>query len=119
MTAKAFLIGTAKDCDLVLGDGRFPEVHAAGGPTGVTVRWLGDGPELTVNGRQALLSAPLADGDLLKAASYEFRVRIRWPQPLRDDPYQAEQRTTVVAAAESTDRRSRTNLFEDLWSRRR
>ena len=101
--ARAFLIGTATDCDLVLGDARFPEVHAylLRGPSGVTVRWLGEGPELTVNGRTALLSAPLADKDLLRAGSYEFRVRIRWPQPKPEDADQLSERPGMEGAARS------------------
>src|SRR5262245_25178845 len=59
-----FLIGTANDCDLVLGDLTFPEAYAylfiQG--TKVSIRRLGSGPELTVAG-EAVEMAELFDGD--------------------------------------------------------
>jgi type III secretion system (T3SS) inner membrane Yop/YscD-like protein len=80
---RAFLIGTATDCDLVLGAPAFPAVHAyvLRSAQSVTIRWLGEGPELLVNGHVALESSPLADRDLVKCGPYEFRFHIRWPQP--------------------------------------
>jgi predicted component of type VI protein secretion system len=73
----AFLIGSASDCDLVIGDPEFPHVFAylivhAGG---VVVRHLGFEPELTVNGRSATRVA-LHDGDRLQLGPYEFVVGI-------------------------------------------
>ena len=78
VAVRAFLIGSAGDCDLVLGDSRFPEVHAylLRNQPQVTIRWLGVGPVLMVNGRAAVDSEPLADGDAIQTGPYEFRIRI-------------------------------------------
>lgn len=72
-----FLMGTAYDCDLVLGDLQFPEVHAYLFATsqGVRLRHLGDGPIISVDGR-VVRSADLRDGDRIRTGSYEFRVSI-------------------------------------------
>ena len=74
-----YLIGTAADCDLVLGDLQFPEVFAYLFLTerGVSVRRLGTGPVLTVNGR-LVQSTPLFDGDVLSTGRYQFCPRIQW-----------------------------------------
>ena len=77
-----FLIGAAEDCDLVLGDVRFPEAYAYLYVTvrGVSVRYLGDGPELNVNG-ELTESALLADGDILELGAYEFQLHIQDRSP--------------------------------------
>lgn len=77
----AFLIGTAADCDLVLADPRFDELHSYLfiTPTGVTIRQLGEGPALTVDG-QAVRFATLDQGSLIEMGPYAFRVQVRWPQ---------------------------------------
>jgi hypothetical protein len=77
----AFLIGTANDCDLVLGDPRFPEVHSYlfVSREAVTIRQLGPGPALCVGGR-AVTRATLDDLDTVQMGPYEFRVLIEWPQ---------------------------------------
>ncbi len=77
-----FLIGTAEDCDLVLGDLRFPEAYAYMYVTirGVSVRHLGDGPELYVNG-ELTETALLADGDILELGAYEFQLHIQDRSP--------------------------------------
>ncbi|MBI85644.1 MAG: hypothetical protein CMJ81_20815 [Planctomycetaceae bacterium] len=74
-----YLIGTTVDCDLVLGDLQFPEVFAYLFLTkrGVSVRRLGTGPELTVNGR-LVQSSPLFDGDVLSMGRYQFCLRVQW-----------------------------------------
>jgi hypothetical protein len=76
----AFLIGAAYDCDLVLGDPRFAEVHSYlfVSPARVTVRHLGFGPGLSVAG-QDVTWATLQHNDELRTGPYEFRVRIEWP----------------------------------------
>ena len=76
----AFLIGAAPDCDLVLGDPRFAEVHSYLflSPARVTVRHLGFGPGLSVAG-QDVTFATLRHNDELRIGPYEFRVRIEWP----------------------------------------
>ena len=72
-----FLIGAAADCDLVLGDPQFPLVHTYlyVTKTGVSVRHIGEGPELLVNG-EAVESSPIADGDRLVLGAYEFIVHV-------------------------------------------
>jgi hypothetical protein len=77
----AFLIGTAPDCDLVLGDPRFDDVHSYlfVSPRRVTIRHLGLGPALCVGGRTVSCVA-LEDLDTLQMGAYEFRVLIEWPQ---------------------------------------
>ncbi|HEV2970450.1 MAG TPA: FHA domain-containing protein [Pirellulales bacterium] len=74
----AFLIGSAPDCDLVLGDNRFPEAHSylLLSPNEVSLRWLGIGPEVAVNG-EPIQKARLRDGDHLRMGPYEFRISIR------------------------------------------
>ena len=76
----AFLIGNASDCDLVLGDPQFAEVHSylLLSPTRVTVRHIGFGPCLSVAG-QDVTWATLRHNDELRIGAYEFRVRIEWP----------------------------------------
>ena len=79
ISSRVFLIGTAADCDMVLGDPHFPEVYAYLflSDQGVSLRYLGAGPVLTVNGR-LVQSAALFDGDILRMASYEFVVHMDW-----------------------------------------
>ena len=76
---RVFLIGTATDSDMVLGDPVFPEVYAYFFLTkqGVSLRHLGLGPMFTINGR-LLQSTTVFDGDLVKMARYEFLVHINW-----------------------------------------
>ena len=54
----AFLIGGANDCDMVLGDPQFPDVHAClrVTPSRVVLRYLGFAPEMTVNGEPVALA---------------------------------------------------------------
>jgi hypothetical protein len=78
--AAAFLIGTAPDCDLVLSDPRFDELHSyvLVSQDRVTIRRLGRGPELRVGGRPVAW-ASLENLDTLQMGPYEFQVRIEWP----------------------------------------
>merc|ERR1711964_370100 len=74
-----FLIGSATDCDLVLGDSQFPAVHTylRLSPREVSVRHLGFLPTLYVNGTPvASVPAPLTNGDVIRTGPYEFAVRI-------------------------------------------
>lgn len=73
-----FLIGQAGDCDLVIGDPQFPEVHTYIFVTtqSVTVRCLGEGPEILVNSIP-VKSTELHNGDLLQMGSYEFQISIK------------------------------------------
>jgi hypothetical protein len=73
----AYLIGRAEDCDLVIGDDRFPDAYAYLLVRGrqLVLRHLGFAPELRVNGKSAT-QLPLCDGDMIQAGPYEFRVHI-------------------------------------------
>lgn len=90
VSSPVFMIGTAPDCDLVLGDDRFPEVHAylllGQGP--ILLRWLGIDPEITVNGAQ-VDHVSLRDMDRLRTGPYEFLVRIGTKGNKRTRPHDA------------------------------
>ena len=96
----AFLIGTAHDCDLVLGDSQFPSVHSCLllGPYGVSIRHLGFDPELLVNDRP-IDCVPLANGDRITIGRYEFRIHIR-----EKTPHETGSRTGQPVATSVTSR---------------
>jgi pSer/pThr/pTyr-binding forkhead associated (FHA) protein len=77
---KVFLIGSASDCDLVLGDLQFPEAYAYVFVSGteVSIRRLGSGPVLVVCGEQSE-AAELFHGDLIEMGPFELRVVIDHP----------------------------------------
>jgi hypothetical protein len=79
--APAFLIGAAADCDLVLGDRSFPEVHACLllQRDEVAIRHLGFAPGLLVNGAPVGRAA-LAHGDTIEAGPYAFRLLLSPPE---------------------------------------
>jgi len=70
-----FLIGTASDCDLVLGDLSFPEAYAYlfVHDAKVTVRYLGGGPPLIVSG-ELTDAAELLHGDVMSFGPFQLRV---------------------------------------------
>jgi pSer/pThr/pTyr-binding forkhead associated (FHA) protein len=70
-----YLIGASADCDLVLGDPQFPPVHAylRVRDDRVLLRYLGAGPEITVDGRP-VEAAELLHGDRLRTGPFEFRL---------------------------------------------
>lgn len=74
-----FTIGTAQTCDMVLGDVQFPDVHSyVCIRTGVvSMRYLGEGPAVTVNGREVRWGE-LRDGDRIRTGPFEFRIGIRY-----------------------------------------
>lgn len=78
----AYLIGSAEDNDLVLADSQFPDSHSylLRSPLGLTLCWLGDGPEITVDAIPVLSSALVPDGARLRTGPYEFRIRVEWRQ---------------------------------------
>lgn len=82
VVGKVFLIGSACDCDLVLGDEQFPDAYAYlfVQPEGVTVRHLGAGPAVTVAG-EPVQARRLLDGDVLEFGPYAFRIRIEAAKP--------------------------------------
>jgi hypothetical protein len=73
----AFLIGSSCECDLVLTAAQFAEVYVClvVRPSSVTVRQVGEGPAILINGRP-LADAKLRDGDRLIAGPFEFIVHI-------------------------------------------
>jgi hypothetical protein len=77
IAGRVFLIGTANDCDLVLGDLQFPEAYAYMFVAGsqVSIRRLGAGPELMVCG-ETVDSCELFHGDLVEFGPFELRVVI-------------------------------------------
>jgi hypothetical protein len=96
---RTYLIGAAPDCDLVLGDLQFADVHAylLRDARGVTLRWLGQNPELTVNGQVVETAIGLADQDRLRTGPYEFKIHIHWPKGSR----QAQEARSVVERRET------------------
>ena len=74
-----FTIGAAQTCDMVLGDVQFPDVHSyVCIRTGVvSMRYLGEGPTVTVNGREVRWGE-LRDGDRIRTGPFEFRIGIRY-----------------------------------------
>lgn len=105
----AYLIGAADDNDLVLADDQFPDSHSylLRSPLGLTLCWLGDGPEITVDGQPVLSSALVPDGARLRTGPYEFRIRLNWPSPSEsaelagDDFPRSAQRPEIVTAEAS------------------
>lgn len=95
-----FLIGSAADCDLVLGDRTFPEVHTYIYVTsvGISVRHIGEGSPLLINGLK-VETARLVDGDCLQMGPYEFVVRVE-RVPAGDDD---DLRPHVTVSAEQRD----------------
>lgn len=73
-----FTIGSALDCDLVLGDMQFPSYHSYVYVRGsrVSLRHMGFGPELTVNGRE-FRWGELRDADRVRTGPYQFSINIR------------------------------------------
>ena len=74
---KVFLIGTASDCDLVLGDLSFPEVYAYVFVDGskIGIRRLGAGPALVVSG-EPTERAELFQGDEVQFGPFGLRVLV-------------------------------------------
>ena len=77
VTDPAFLLGSAVDCDLVLGAARFPEVYAylLLHENEVSIRHLGFVPELRVNGK-SITKSVLQDGDQIEMGPYVMRVHV-------------------------------------------
>jgi hypothetical protein len=86
VVGKVFLIGSACDCDLVLGDEQFPDAYAYLFVQNdeVTLRHLGAGPAVHVGGK-LVQAARLRHGDVLECGPYAFRICIRSREPINDD----------------------------------
>ncbi len=82
LESRAYLIGAAPDCDLVLTDAQFPAVYAyvMRDADGARIRAIAESPLLTVN-NQKVEEVRLTDGDLVRTGPYEFRVRVS-PAPI-------------------------------------
>lgn len=80
VNAPVFLIGTALDCDLVVGDTAFPETYAylLVQDGRVAIRRVGNGPELLVNGL-TVETAELEDGDQLAFGAFELTLNTQKP----------------------------------------
>jgi predicted component of type VI protein secretion system len=79
---RTFFIGSGSDCDLVLGDDHFPELHSYLLLTAqaVVIRHLGQPPGLCVNGRPHSRAA-LTDQSRIQIGPYEFTIHIAAGQP--------------------------------------
>lgn len=82
-----YFIGRSRDCDLVLDDPSFADVHACLVVTGsgVTIRRIGDARNLMVNGK-TVQQAALADQSRIAIGPLEFRVHLRPPVSKFLDP---------------------------------
>jgi len=111
--SSAFLIGTAPDCDLVLGDPRFDPVYSYVfvSQRRVTIRQLGFGPALCVDGRPTPW-ATLSDLDWLQMGPYEFQVRIEWPRDNADVRNSGEERDSRSVGID--DERATERLLRDV-----
>jgi len=102
VTGKVFLIGSACDCDLVLGDEQFPEAYAylflQDGE--VTVRHLGSGPAVLIEGER-VQARRLKDGDVLECGPYAFRLVISEPEPRGRKPKPISAPHFALAAEQS------------------
>ena len=78
MRGTTFLIGSGNECDLVLGDPQFEEVHGylLLGTQGLVLRHLGFEPQLTVDGRPVRKTL-LWNQARIRTGPFEFRVHIR------------------------------------------
>lgn len=91
-----YVIGTAADCDMVLGDAQFSDYHAyiyvRDGI--VTLRHLGPAPEITVNGR-VVRWGELKHMDRLRFGPYQLQLRLR-PSLKPRKPAQQKPTSTYV-----------------------
>lgn len=108
-----FLIGSDRDCDLMLGDPQFPEVFAyvfiRDGQ--VSIRRLGDGPVMSVSGHLAD-NATLRNGDVIRTGPFEFRVNIQ------HRPSMVEAAVIPLSAGGTIDRQVLLSVLENqglLW----
>jgi hypothetical protein len=87
LSSKVYLLGTASDCDLVLGDEQFPEAYAYIFVAGlaIKIRRLGTGPVLAVNDEE-VESAELTHGDIVDMGPFSLRVIVDHPPRRGGDP---------------------------------
>ena len=91
VTPPVFLIGSALDSDLVLGDANFPEAYAYlyVKTDGIFLQYLGDGPEITVEGIRGE-TFRLENGQRIEAGPFEFIIRIEAGRPGRKEEVPVE-----------------------------
>jgi predicted component of type VI protein secretion system len=91
-----FLIGSARDCDVVLADADFPDVHPYlyVNRGGVSVRRIAENPPLIVDDCD-VQSATIVDGQRLQIGRYEFEVRIDRPIKV-DGPLESEETVSEI-----------------------
>lgn len=79
MQTPAYLIGSAPDCDLVLLDPQIGAAHAylLRDDERLTLRWLGCGPEVKVNGRTAAGPVELGHLDRVQTGPFELRIHLQ------------------------------------------
>jgi predicted component of type VI protein secretion system len=99
-----FLIGSARDCDLVLCDADFPEIHTYlyVNRGGVSVRRIAESPALAVDGRE-VQSATIVDGQMLRLGRYEFEVHIDRPMKVEPADEGDEKRRSTAPSYEETE----------------
>ncbi len=104
VTEPAFLLGSAVDCDLVLGAARFPEVYAylLLHENEVSIRHLGFVPELKVNGKSVTKSV-LQAGDQMEMGPYLMRVHVETSPMERSDPDEPADESTEAGESEIED----------------
>ncbi|WP_165698650.1 FHA domain-containing protein [Bremerella volcania] len=79
-----FTLGSASDCDLILGDQQFPELYAYILRThdGYRLRCLTAEPILTVNAEDTVV-AQLENGDRIRCGPYEFHFQKSANSPIQ------------------------------------
>lgn len=89
-----YVIGTASDCDMVLGDPQFSDYHAYIYVRDeiITLRHLGAAPEVTVNGR-VVRWGELKHMDRMRFGPYQLQLRLR---PSLKLPLPAKQKPTSM-----------------------
>jgi hypothetical protein len=115
-----FLIGTSCECDLVLRAAQFSEVYAClvVSPSQVSMRQVGDGPAILINGQPAG-DAALRDGDRIVAGPFEFIVHITPPSENRSPDYEPPSRSptrwsTAKEDGDAVTMRLATKLLSDI-----
>ncbi|HJQ78973.1 MAG TPA: FHA domain-containing protein [Lacipirellulaceae bacterium] len=121
VVSPAFLIGSSSECDLVLGASQFAEVYVCliVRPSGVTVRQVGEGPAMHINGMPTA-DAKLRDGDRLAAGPFEFIVHISptsemvSPSTVPIEPPRANRWTSAQHIAEPDALQAAAKLIHDI-----
>ncbi|MCA9070943.1 MAG: FHA domain-containing protein [Planctomycetaceae bacterium] len=86
-----FVIGSGPSCDLRLGGEEIPDAHAVliGTETDVYLQWLGEAPELLLNG-EPIQEAIVSDGDQIGIGRFEFIVHRQVAQQVTQETNEEE-----------------------------